>query len=113
MPDTFWTTIAEQHKELESARTADDVIRILGPDRNPHGPNWDGAAGDAFFAGSGGDETVNAALRTAGWTTIWAESPLYYVKRAPDGSSITYIEGDIYRGDRRTKNPEDNSQAAS
>ncbi|WP_331732949.1 hypothetical protein OG613_48990 (plasmid) [Streptomyces sp. NBC_00015] len=104
MSDPFWTAIAEQHTELQAARTADDVIRILSHDRNPHGPNWDGAAGDAYFAGSGGDRTVNAALHAAGWTTIWAESALYYVKRAPDGSVITYIEGDIYRGDRRTTN---------
>ncbi|MEU5242197.1 hypothetical protein ACH4UR_37385 [Streptomyces lydicus] len=110
MPGPFWTVIAEQHQELHSARTADDVIRILSHDRNPYGPDWDGAAGDAFFAGAGGDKTVNAALRTAGWTTIWAESPLYYVKRAPDGSVITYIEGDIYRGDRRARDTEDNGQ---
>lgn len=100
MSDTFWTVIAEQHKELESARTADDVIRILAHDRNPYGPDR-GNPGDAFFAGSGGDRTVAAALRTAGWKTIWAEAAYYYVKRAPDGSTITYIEGDIYRGDRR------------
>ncbi|MFE7328038.1 hypothetical protein ACFU8W_24205 [Streptomyces sp. NPDC057565] len=103
MLDTFWALIAGQHKELESARTADDVIRILGPDRNPHGPDWDGASGDAFFAGSGGDQTVNAALHTAGWTLIWAQAPYYYAMRAPDGSTITYVEGDIYRGDRRTR----------
>lgn len=104
MPYPFWTVIAEQHTELQSARTADDVIRMLSHDRNPHGPIWDGAVGDAFFAGSGGDRTVAAALRTAGWTTVWAESALYYVKCAPDGSMITYIKGDIYRGDRRTSN---------
>ncbi|MFD5079537.1 hypothetical protein [Streptomyces sp. NPDC058371] len=104
MSDPFWTVIAEQHKELQSARTADDVIRILSHDRNPYGPDWDGAVGDAFFAGSGGDKTVNAALRIAGWTTSWAESSICYTMRAPDGSMITYIEGDIYRGDRRTNN---------
>jgi len=113
MPDPFWTVIAEQHKELESARTADDVIRILRHDRNPYGPNWDGAAGDAFFAGSGGDKTVNAALHTAGWTTVWAESAIYYTMRAPDGSRITYIEGDIYRGDRHGRNSEPSGEPAN
>ncbi|MER5889687.1 hypothetical protein ABT160_38170 [Streptomyces sp. NPDC001941] len=61
---------------------------------NSEDPNW------GFFAGSGGDETVAAALRTAGWEEIWAESSIYYTMRAPDGSMITYIEGDIRRGDR-------------
>lgn len=106
MPDRFWTVIAEQHKELESARCANDVIRILSHDRNPYGPHWDGAAGDGFFAGSGGDKTVSEALRTAGWTTVWEESSIYYTMRAPDGSRITYCEGDIYRGDRRAKTSE-------
>ncbi|MCX4681674.1 hypothetical protein OG413_41470 [Streptomyces sp. NBC_01433] len=109
MPDTFWTVIAQQHKELESARTADDVLRILSHARNPYGPNWDGAAGDGFFAGSGGDRTVAAALRTAGWTAVWAESPVYYTMRALDGSMITYIEGDIIRGDRRGNSPDQDS----
>lgn len=113
MPDTFWTVIAEQHKELETSYNADDVIRILSHDRNPYGPGRGGATSDAYFAGSGGDRTVNEALRTAGWTTIWAESPLYYVKQAPDGSTVTYIEGDICRGDRRSKTPEPDGQTAN
>lgn len=53
----------------------------------------------AFFAGSGGDGTVMEALTDAGWRVTWAEASYYYVMTAPDGSSITYIEGDIERGD--------------
>lgn len=109
MSEAFWTVIAEQHKELESARIADDVIRILAHDRNPYGPDRGHTGGDAYFAGSGGDKTVGDALSTAGWITIWAEAAYYYVKRAPDGSLITYIEGDIYRGDRRPKTPPHNA----
>ncbi|MFD6470799.1 hypothetical protein [Streptomyces goshikiensis] len=112
MSERFWTAVAEQLAELESARSAEDVLRILSHDRNPYGPDRGGRAGDAYFAGSGGDRTVNEALRTAGWTTVWAEAPYYYVKRAPDGSLITYIEGDIYRGDRRPKNSKDNNPMA-
>lgn len=100
---TFWSVIAAQLKELESARTADDVIRILSPERNPYGPDWDGrdGAADGFFAGSGGDRTVWDALWDAGWKDIWTKAAYYWVMRAPDGSLITYIEGDVYRGDRR------------
>ncbi|MFG3176569.1 hypothetical protein ACGFZC_16095 [[Kitasatospora] papulosa] len=103
MPDQFWTAITQQLKELESAKNADDVIRILSPERNPYGPDWDGQDGAAsgFFAGSGGDGTVRGSLFTAGWNDVWLIAPYYYAIQAPDGSMITYIEGDIYRGNRR------------
>jgi hypothetical protein len=100
---TFWSVIAGQLKELESARTADDVIRILGPDRNPYGPEWDGMdrGAQGFFAGSGGDDTVDDALDTAGWRYLWSRANYWWAMQAPDGSQITYCEGDVYRGDRR------------
>lgn len=100
--NTLWSVIAGQLKELESARTADDVIRILGPDRNPYGPNWGGmdGAAEGFFAGSGGDDTVRESLETAGWVLAWSRAWYWYAMQAPDGSMVTYIEGDIYRGDR-------------
>ncbi|MGZ2355715.1 hypothetical protein LRE75_03245 [Streptomyces sp. 372A] len=91
MLDLFWAVIAQQLQELRTANDADDVLRILA---NGNGPNR------GFFAGSGGDETVSGALRAAGWESVGAESPLYYTMRAPDGSMITYIEGDIHRGDQ-------------
>lgn len=107
MADTFSAVIANQLNDLKSAKTADDVIRILSAERNPYGSVQhaemiDGAA-QGFFAGSGGDDTVWEALDDAGWTQVWesdkpGESGIYYTMRAPDGSEITYIEGDIYRG---------------
>jgi hypothetical protein len=90
--DAFWKHIEEQLKELESAKNADDVIRILASDD---------CSEDAFFAGSGGDGTVMESLLSAGWWVVWAESSYFYTMQAPDGSMITYIEGDICRGNRR------------
>ncbi|MEU2366196.1 hypothetical protein ABZ616_36550 [Streptomyces noursei] len=92
MVDGFWKLIDVQLKELESAKGADDVIRILGSEL---------CVGDGFFHGSGGDETVYDALLAAGWSFLWSEAEYYYAMQAPDGSAITYIEGDIYRGNRR------------
>lgn len=91
--DAFWAAIEAQLKELESAKSADDVIRILGQSES--------GCGDAFFAGSGGDGTVYDSLLTAGWEFVWSEADYYYAMKAPDGSMITYVEGDIYRGNRR------------
>jgi hypothetical protein len=93
----FWRVIDEQLAELRTAATADDVLRILAVDKNPYG-DPDIAAGEAFFAGSGGDETVLDALTHAGWTVVWEKAPYWWAMEAPNGDRITYVEGDIYRG---------------
>lgn len=90
----FWEAIDTQLDQLKSAKSAADVLRILPPVE-------DLSSGDGFFAGGGGDYTPCDSLYEAGWTTIWFEAPYYYAMRAPDGSAITYIEGDIYNGDQR------------
>ncbi|MGW3932914.1 hypothetical protein ACWECC_33195 [Streptomyces microflavus] len=95
----FWEVIAAQLDELRSAKNATDVLRILAPENNPT---------RGFFAG--GDDTVEDALHTAGWTVVWAESSLYYTMRAPDGSMITYVEGDILLGDRHGNGPAQTAQ---
>lgn len=94
----FWEVIESQLRELGTASTADDVIRILSNERNPLGG---GSAGDGFFAGSGGDGSVEGALFDAGWTHVWSEASYYWCMRAPNGDLITYVEGDIYRGNQR------------
>lgn len=99
----FWTVIGAQLAELRTAGTAGDVLRILAPANDPYhtclGDNPHAAA-PAFFAGGGGDDSVMGALRAAGWRVTWAEASYYYSMRAPDGSGITYIEGDIYPGEK-------------
>lgn len=93
----FWQVIDRQLTELRSARSADDVVRILATENNPYGdPHISGSP--AFFAGGGGDETVRAALSAAGWRLAWSKAPYYYAMTAPDGSAITYTEGDIDLG---------------
>lgn len=106
-PD-FWAVVKAQLGELETAQSADDVLRILSPERDPYGPGHN-TGGEGFFAGSGGDDTVQEALEEAGWTVVWqspkaGESHIYYVMQAPNGDKITYIEGDIERGDTHKEN---------
>lgn len=95
--DGFWEAIEAQLKELKSAKNADDVLRILAQDRNPYGPDHN-TSGRGFFAGSGGDDSVEDALDVAGWTHVWRKAHYHWCMRAPDGSEITYVEGDIYPG---------------
>jgi hypothetical protein len=90
--DGFWAEIDRQLAELRTAKTADDVIRIC-----PAVPGT--SAGEGFFAGSGGDGQVIDALYAAGWTVTWREAHYYWVMRAPNGDLLTYVEGDLYRGD--------------
>lgn len=91
----FWATIDQQLEEATTATTAADVLRIFSADRNPYGP---GHSAGPFFAGSGGDNTLRDALYTAGWSLAWSKASYYYAMNAPDGSSITYVEGDLYPG---------------
>lgn len=106
MADPFWTAIKQQLTELHTAATADDVIRILSLERCPYrleDPTWDGMDGGAqgFFGGSGGNDAVDEALTEAGWTYLWSRAAYWWAMQAPDGSVITYCEGDIYLGDKR------------
>jgi hypothetical protein len=101
MSDKFWDTIREQIAELKSARSADDVGRILSHERNPYGHETHAGGTIGFFAGSGGDDTVDDALDEAGWSYVWSKASYWWCMEAPDGSMITYVEGDIYPGDRR------------
>lgn len=98
----FWAVIERQLKELAGARSADDVIRILASERNPYGGT---TVADGFFAGGGGDESVYEVLIETGWKVVWFEADYHYCLKAPDGSMITYVEGDIYRGNPQKQQP--------
>lgn len=96
--DSFWEQIDAQVAELRQARTVDRVMEILGarPD-----------AGEAFFAGSGGDDQLTEILAyAAGWRISWWEAVYYACLEAPEPSAdgsmhLTYIEGDVIRGHQR------------
>lgn len=85
--DGFWAAIDAQLAALRTAQNADDVMRILSNGK-----------GGAFFGGSGGDDQVMYALQDAGWRITWSEAVYYFEATAPDGSAVTYTEGDIYPG---------------
>lgn len=85
--NSFWAHVEDQLTKLKSATTADEVIAILDPP----------SSGDAFFAGEGGE--MAESLYEAGWGSAWYEAEYYWVMRAPNGDKVTYIEGDVCRGD--------------
>jgi hypothetical protein len=93
--DSFWAAVDQQLGELRTAASAADVLRILASDRNPYGRDHQQTA---FFAGDG--DELWGALATAGWQSVWAEASYHFAMRAPDGTVITYVEGDVFGEDQ-------------
>ncbi|MEB3023365.1 MULTISPECIES: Clp protease/crotonase-like domain-containing protein [Mycolicibacter] len=90
----FWEEIKQVLAEAAQAKTADELIAAVRK-----GPNQDSGSGDAFFAGSGGDDQLVEALYDAGpWSITWREGDYHWrATSSVDGSVIEYIEGDVYR----------------
>lgn len=96
--DEFWQAIDDQLELLrQKGTTADLVCQIL-----PAIPSMSAGGADGFFAGSGGDVQVSEVLQEIGWTYVWAEAHYHWCMKDPEGRSrITYVEGDLYKDDRR------------
>ena len=91
--DGFWSAIHDQYEALKSAQSADDVMRICKPVPGV-------STGEGFFEGSGGDEQVLDALLIAGWRSVRIDADYYWCLQAPNGDLVTYIEGDLFRGNQ-------------
>lgn len=94
----FWDTIDRQldHLERDRPTTAAQVIAILNQYSTP-------SAGQAFFAGSGGDRQLMDAMFNTGWRIARPSPHYYWVMIHPEtDDKITYIEGDVYAGDQMT-----------
>lgn len=94
--DTYWTDYDATLRRVATERPATfaDLKPILDAFQPP-------SSGDAFFPG-GGDDDLMGALTAAGWVVIWARASYFYAARHPDsGAVLTYIEGDVYEGNRR------------
>lgn len=102
--DVFWKQVDDCLDEIKAIGTVDGVIEVLN---RYFAEEWaQSCAGDAFFPGSGGDRQLLSALGS-GWTVEWAEARYYYLARDREGGLLTYIEGDVYRGDRRSPSATD------
>ena len=91
--DPFWAAIDHQIERLTHATTVDQVLEIC-----PQIPGT--SSGDGFFAGGGGDASVLDALHDAGWETVQIRAWYYWCMRAPTGELLSYVEGDLYRGNQ-------------
>lgn len=90
--DGFWEGIDAQLDEIAvSGATFDAVRAVLGGGED---------ANSAFFGGSGGDRTLQSALRRAGWVFVKGDAIYYVMQHEESGELLTYVEGDVLRGDQ-------------
>lgn len=85
--DTYWQAIDATLAELRTVKGVEQVLALC-----PHQ-----SAGDGFWGGGDGDEML-AALHEAGWRPVWYKATYHWCALAPDGTALTYVEGDLYRG---------------
>ncbi|MFA5709306.1 hypothetical protein [Mycolicibacterium sp.] len=87
----FWADVERALAGAQSAKTADELIAALNLWHAP-------SSGDAFFAGSGGDDQLYHALDTAYWKRHSIDADIHWqAVSLVDGSTIEYVEGDVYK----------------
>lgn len=89
----FWDDISTVIADVGNAHTADELIAAV-----KRGPDQKMGAGDAFFAGSGGDEQIIDVLDGTYWTVHDVKATYWWKATSKvDGSCFEYVEGDLYR----------------
>lgn len=87
----FWEQVDNALADARVSRTADELITALNQWHEP-------SSGDAFFAGSGGDNQLVDALDRGVWQVTYIESDYHWTALSGvDGSGIEYVEGDVYK----------------
>lgn len=108
----FWEAVEAGLDAIKTEKPATfDALRDLMNDYEPTSPYDEGksprarhGADAAFFAGSGGDRGLFGVLRAAGWEMTWADADYFWAaKHATTGESLTYVEGDVQRGDSKAR----------
>lgn len=88
--DRFWSAVADYLEQAKTSPTAAALIELTNR-------YWDRSSGDAFFAGSGGDEQLFDAIATnPAFTFDWIEADYYWSASDRNGDRVEYVEGDLY-----------------
>lgn len=90
----YWEAIDAQLRQLKTAPSADAVITLC-----PHVPDL--SSGNGWWGGDGDD--MLGALYDAGWRSVDVRASYHWCLKAPDESMLTYVEGDLYRGNTMPK----------
>jgi hypothetical protein len=98
--DPYWVNYESCLDEVvRDGHTVVDVIRILND-------YWEPSSGEAFNP-SGGDRTLPDVLlwERNDWRTVWWDASYYCCLQDSNGDCLTYVEGDIYRGNPKNQQP--------
>lgn len=97
--DDYWTNVdAALNRIRDEGDTVDDVMRILNEHFTP-------SSTEAFCEGSGGDRHLADALLSerTGWSLVWYDAHYYWCACDRDGKMLSYIEGDVARGNCKSR----------
>lgn len=97
--DEYWTNVdTALDKIRDEGKTVDDVIRILKQHFAP-------SSTEAFCDGSGGDRSLADVLFSErdDWVTVWYEAHYYWCAADSNGDRLSYIEGDVARGNCKSR----------
>lgn len=94
----YFDRIDSANAAINAATTVDEIIAIC--DKHFPAEIAAGADGDSFYPG-GADEDLFSSLNLDTWTFPWIRSEFFFSIQDPQGNIMTYIEGDLYRGNRR------------
>ena len=94
MIDEYWAAVDAALTEVRQATTVDEVIDAL----NRHHQK---SSGDAFFAGDYDDMYCALMFDAPRWGLVWSEAAYYWCARDSQGNTLSYVEGDVYRGNVR------------
>lgn len=97
--DTFWDKVNAQLEEAKTATSADQLLAIFSHARNPYGDPSMAANAEGFFAGDSSE--LLYTLTEHGWSPVWLEANYHWALRAPDATIVTYIEGDMFKGNQK------------
>lgn len=85
----FRSTVDALLVKLCAAKTVDEVMVICAKEPEI-------SAGEGFWIADG--DAMLGALYNAGWQCVEYRAVYHWCLRAPDGSLLTYTEGDLDRG---------------
>lgn len=90
---SFWSHLTHQTTTMRHAHSVSEVLQTF------RGTDHPSDAGDGFYDGDAG--TLWGALVGAGWTPSWSTDAHCWCLIAPTGEPLTFIDGELYRGDLR------------
>lgn len=98
MPD-YWDNVnAALDKIRDTGKTVDDVMAVLGQYFTP-------SSTEAFCEDSGSDRGLIDVLfdERDDWSMVWMDAHYYWCAKDSDGNLLSYIEGDVARGNCKSR----------